>query len=209
MNPAPSAPAPRRKVWRWIFLALGLCLVPFLVLALAAVSFLTLDRDAVVLRQHVMAATGIDWHTKVQLSVGRMTIGAVRTGLAFVHHKDIEDARLALSAVRHASVGVYEVQPGRTASWSRQRLFAEADEAMLKREWLRVVGVADGKDTVLIYAPQNFAPDEPVKICVAVVNDRELVVVSASVDSAALADLVAKHAGDSFKGRLRLAKFGI
>lgn len=208
MNPAPSASVPRCKIWRWVFLVLGLCLAPFLVLAVTAVSFLTLDRDAAILRQRVMAATGSNWHTKVQLSVGRITIGAVRSGLAFVHNKDIEDARLALAAVRHASVGVYEVQPG-PADWSRQRLFAESDEAMLRRGWTRLVGVADGKDTVLIYTPQNFDPDDPVDICVAVVNDRELVVVSASVDSAALADLVARHSGDSFKSRLRLAKFGI
>ena len=205
MNPVPSASTPRRHVWRWVFLGLGICLAPFVVLAAVAVSFLTLDRDATVLRQHIMAATDNDWNTKVQMSLGRITLGAVRTGLAFVHNKDIDDARLALAAVRHASVGVYERRPGQT-DWSRQQLFAETDKAMQKRHWTRLVGVADKKDTVFIYMPADFDPDDPVEICLAVVNDRELVVVSTCVDASILADLVAKHSADDLKNRLHLAK---
>ena len=205
-TPAPSASTPRRHVWRWVFLGLGICLTPFVILAIGAASFLTLDRDAAVLRQHVMAATDNGWSTKVQLSLGRIALGAVRTGLAFVHNKDIDDARLALAAGRHASVGVYERTPGR-ADWSRQQLFADADKAMQKRNWTRLVGVADKKDTVLIYVPQDIDPDDPVEICLAVVNDKELVVVSTCVDASILAELAAKHSGDDLKSHLRLAKF--
>jgi hypothetical protein len=205
MNPVPPTSSPRRHVWRWVFLGLGLCLAPFVVLAAVAVSFLTLDRDAAVLRKQVMAVTDHGWNTKVQMSVGRITLGAVRTGLAFVHNKDIDDARLALTAIKHASVGVYERRPGR-ADWSRQQLFAEADQAMQDRHWTRLVGVADHKDTVLIYMPADFDPDDPVEICLAVVNDRELVVVSTCVDASILAELVEKHSADDLKSRLHLAK---
>jgi hypothetical protein len=205
MNPAPSTPAPRRRIWRWVFLGLGLCLAPFVILAVVAVSFLTLDRDAAVLRKQVMAATDNGWSTKVQLSVGRITLAAVRTGLAFVHNKDIEDAQLALSAISHASVGVYERNSDR-ADWSRQQLFAGADKAMQRRHWTRLVGVADKKDTVLIYMPTDFDPDDPVEICLAVVNDRELVVVSTGVDASILAELAAKHSAGDLKERLHLAK---
>ncbi len=204
MNPVSQTPTPRRrKIWPWV---LGLCFAPFVILAVVAASILTLDRDAAVLRQHVMAATDNGWSTKVQMSLGRITLGAVRTGLGFVHHKDIEDAQLALSAVRHASVGVYERTPGR-ADWSRQQLFAEADKAMQKRNWTRLVGVADKKDMVLIYVPQDIDPDDPVEICLAVVNDKELVVVSTCVDASVLAELVAKHSADDVKNRLHFAKF--
>ncbi|MSU45984.1 MAG: hypothetical protein EXS42_02365 [Lacunisphaera sp.] len=206
MNPEPQSPAPRRYVWRWVLLAAGLCLTPFVLLAIAAVSFLTMDRDAAMLRKHVMAATDAGWHTKVQLSVGSIVLGALRTGLHFVHHKDIEEARQALGAVRHASVGVYERTSG-PAGWSRTDLFTDTDQAMNRRGWTRLVGVADHKDTVLIYVPQDLDTDGPVEICLAVVNGKELVVVSASVDASVLAELVKKHTGEDLKSHLYLAKF--
>ena len=206
MNSIPQTPAPRRRVWRWVLLGVGLCLAPFVVLALVAASFLTLDSDAAVLRKQVMAATDSGWNTKVQMSVGRVTLGAVRSGLWFAHGKDIADARLALAAVRHASVGVYERKAG-SAEWSRGQLFTNTDQVMTRRGWTRLVGVADHKDTVLIYVPQDLDPEGPVEICVAVVNGRELVVVSTSVDAAKLAELAARHTPDDVKHQLRLAKF--
>ena len=76
---------------------------------------------------------------------------------------------------------------------------------MGKRGWTRMVGVADRKDTVLIYVPQDMAGDGPVEICVAVVNGKELVVASTTVDAAALAELVEKHSADDLRGHLRFA----
>ncbi len=206
MNPTPQTPAPRRRVWRWVLLGLGLCLAPFVVLALMAASYLTLDSDASALRKQVMAATDSGWDTKVQLSVGRVTLGAVRSGLLFVHNKDVGDARLALAAVRHASVGVYERKSG-ADDWPREQLFTNTDQAMTKRGWSRLVGVADHKDTVLVYVPQDLDPEGPVEICVAVVNGKALVVVSTSVDADKLAELAARHTPDDVKRHLRLAKF--
>ena len=205
MNPIPQTPAPRRHVWRWVLLGAGICLTPFVVLALVAVSYLTLDRDVAVLRGHVMDATDAHWSTKVQFSVGRVTLGAVRQGLRFVHAKGIDDARLALSAVKHASVGVYSLASGK-AEWSREQLFTETDQAMRKRGWTRLVGVADKKETVLIYTPSDMDEDGPVDICLAVVDGKELVVASTTVDAAALSELVARHAGDDLKGHLRFSK---
>jgi len=207
MNPAPSAtPAPRRHVWRWVLLGAGLCLTPFVLLAMAAVSYLTLDRDARVLRQHVMAATDAGWDTKVQMSVGRMTLGAIGHGLRFIDHKDMADARLALRSVKHASVGVYERRSGGN-DWSREQLFVETDRAMQQRGWTRLVGVAEKKETVLVYVPGDLDEDEPFEICVAVVSGKEMVVASTTIDAEALGDLIAKHRGDDVKRHLRLAKY--
>ncbi|MBI2812751.1 MAG: hypothetical protein HYX71_00510 [Opitutae bacterium] len=205
MNATPQIPAPRRHVWRWVLLGAGLCLTPFLLLGIAAISYLTLDRDVRVLRQHVMAATGAQWHTKVQMSVGGFTLGAIRQGLRFVHQPNIEDARLALRAVRHASVGVYERTSGGTNN-SREQLFTETDRAMQKRGWTRLVGVADRQESVLVYVQEKLDEDEPIEICVAVVNGKEMVVASTTIDAAALGELVARHAGDDIKGHLRFAK---
>jgi hypothetical protein len=204
VNPDPQAPAVRRRrIWPWV---LGICLIPFVLLAIAAASFFTLERDAAALRTHVMAATDAGWGTKVQMSAGRLALGAVRMGLGFVHNQDVADARLALAAVRHASVGVYE-RTSSTAQWSREQLFADTDKAMQKRGWTRIVGVADKKETVLIYVPQDIDPDKPVEICLAVVSGKKLVVVSTSVDASILAELVARHSTDDVKHHFRFARF--
>ena len=205
MDPVPQSPAPRRHVWRWVLLGAGICLTPFLLLGIAATSYLTLDRDVRLLRQHVMAATDANWSTKVQVSLGGGTLGVIRQGLRFVHHEGIADARLALRAIKQVSVGVYERTSG-GANCSREQLFGETDRAMQQRGWTRLVGVADQKESVLVYVQDDLDEDEPIAICVAVVNGKEMVVASTTIDAAALGELVAKHAGDDIKSRLHFAK---
>jgi hypothetical protein len=185
---------------------LGFCLAPFVVVGAAAVSYLTLDHDARVLRREVMAASDARWHTKAQVSLGGLTLGALRTVLLFVHHKDIADARLALSSVKGASVGVYELASTRT-DWSREQLFAKTDEAMSKRGWTRMVGVADGKETVMVYSSGEADGSDMVDLCVAVVDGRELVVASTTVDASKLAELAERHSADELKHSLHLARF--
>lgn len=202
MNPTPQTPAaPRRRIWPWV---LGICLTPFVILAVAVASYLTLDSDAAVLRRHVMSATHSDWHTKVQFSVGRITLGAVRSGLLFVRNSEVADARLALAAVKHASVGVYELDRS-SAKWSREELFVNTDRAMQKRGWSRLVGVSEkqGKETVLVYVSDETEEDEPLEVCVAVIDGREMVVVSTSVDPDVLAQLVEKHTPSDIKLAMR------
>ncbi len=204
MNSPGQNAAPRRSFWRWLLFGVGLCLAPVLLLALVALSYITLDRDAAVLRRQVMAASPEGWGTKFQLDVGRTTLGAIRCGLGLVHDRNLADARLALAAVRHASVGVYARTAGK-ADWSRPQLFAAADRAMGQRGWTRLVGVADPRHTVLVYAARDLAPDEPVAICVAVVEKQKLVVVSTTVDAVLLAELAARHAPGEGNGPLQLA----
>jgi hypothetical protein len=203
MNTVPQPPVRRRRIWPWV---LGICLAPFVVIGATVVSFVTLNHDASVLRRHVMAATDANWHTKVQLSVGRITLCAARTVLAFVHNKDIADARLALESVKGASVGVYELKSPET-SWSREDLFVKTDKAMQKRGWTRLVGVADGRDNVLIYVSDDAGGSDVVDLCLAVVNGRELVVVSTTVDASRLVELAEKHAGADLKRSLHLARY--
>ena len=164
-----------------------------------AISFLTLDRDAAVLRKAIMADANDDWQTKIQVSVGRLTLAAVRTGLVFVHMKDVAEAQVALGAVRGASVGVYQRKPSKGETVSREAVFADTDAAMTRRGWSRLVGVVDKKDAVLVYTPAKYDVDGSIDVCLAVLNNRELVVVSATVDADGLADLVERHAGDKLK----------
>lgn len=204
MNPSASSTVPPRRYGKWIVLGLVVLVTPLVVLGVGVWSLLSLDRDAALLRREVAAASGSDWRTKVQMDLGYFTLGTARTVLRFVQHKDIEDARLALSAVRHASVGVYQ-RGSEHDDFSATKLFGETDRLMRKRGWSRLVGVADGNDNVLVYTSDRGNGDK-IDVCLAVVNGREMVVVSTRIESEALAKLVEKHAPDDFKSKLKLAK---
>jgi hypothetical protein len=199
-----AAVAPRRSYGRWVAAGLILLVSPMIILGVAAWSMLTLNRDAAALRREVMNATGSDWHTKVQMDVGTLTLGTARTVLSFVHHKNIEDARLALSAVRSASVGVYERKHA-DDDVSHEKLFTQTDAFMRDRGWTRLVGVADGRQNVLIYTSDRGS-DTRMDLCLAVIDGKELVVVSTRVDPEVLMKLVERHAPGDFKSKLKLSK---
>lgn len=181
-------PVIRRRRWPWVLAAV--LLAPFLIAGVAAASYLTLSRDAAILRREVMAATQADWQTKIQLSAGRLTFWALRTGLAFVPDGKVHEAREALRAVRSVSVGVYR-STATAQDWSRDQLFNETDRKMRERGWSRLVGVADRRDNVLVYVPAKAT--EIRDVCLAVLNGRELIIVSATLNSEALANLVKQH----------------
>lgn len=201
MSSADVSSPRRRRLWLWILAAV--VLAPFIVIAGAAYNYLTLDRAAATLRRQVAAATGSEWSTKVQLSLGRLSLGMVRTGLGFVHEvREKPEIRLALQAVRSVSVGVYE-RKSRDAAWRRDtgRLLTETDTVMQRQGWARLVGVAESKEAVLVYVPAKAV--EPDRLCLAVVNERELVVVSVRVEPDALVGLIEQQVGDKLDlGRL-------
>lgn len=185
MNPSSTS---RRRRWPWILAAI--LVTPCVAVALAAASYLSLNRDAAVLRREVMAATGADWQTKIQLSLGRATLWVARTCLACVPDTKMAEAQAALRVVRSVSVGVYRTAAP-TSGWSREKLFAETDRTMQDRGWRRLVGVADRRESVLVYLPADSGDLQ--RICLAVVQGRELVVVSASLDPGAMADFVSQQ----------------
>ncbi len=200
MNQPPLVPAiRRRRIWPWV---LGLCLTPFVVLAVAVGRYVTLDRDASVLRQHIMAASGATWDTKIQISVGRGTLGTVRAGLHLVDHAHLADARLALGAVRHASIGVYELAPEKVRVSHRQ-LLTETDQGMRRRGWSRLASVAEQKESVIMYVADASTIDGSIELCLAVLTERELVVVSAQVNPEELGKLLERHAGKELRKNFR------
>jgi len=203
---SPVSPSPRRRRrWPWV---VGLCLAPFVLLGVVALNMLSLDRDAASLRAHVMKATDSNWKTKVQISVGGLTLGAVRTGLAVVKSANVEKARLGLRAVRRASVGVYQrdSSAGRVAP---EQLMVDTDRSMRQRGWTRVIGVFGKDETVLAYVPAGLAAEDEVDVSLAVMKDRELVIVSARLEADALAELVRqplpKELGGKWQPHLRTA----
>lgn len=190
MNPPAATPKPRHRLWPWI---LGAALTPPVALGLMIWSAFHLSREATALRQQVMIATGADWNSKVQFSAGPLLLAAVRAGVGCLHDVPPE-ARAALGAVRSASVGVYERKhPG--APVSRDHLLAAADQSMARRGWIRIVGVADAGETVAIYLPAGGENAAPSGVCLAVCSDRELVIVAARIEPAALAALAVQELG--------------
>jgi len=198
-SPVPPLLKPRPRYGRWVLLGLVVLVSPIVIVALGIASMLTLSRDATLLRREMMAATDADWSTKVQMSVGGLTLGVVRNGLSFVRADHMDEARLALAAVRHASVGVYECND-RMGDLPREQLFARTDEKMKARGWTRLVGVSERNETVLIYTSDNMGSDSRMDLCLAVVDGDTMVIVSTNVDADSLAKLVEKHAP---KGELR------
>jgi hypothetical protein len=195
MNPPP--PPRRHRLWPWI---LGLALTPFVVLGLTIASAIRLNGDAAALRQQVMTAMGDDWHAKVQFSIPPAVVSLARTAVWFVHDVPPQ-AREALRAVRFASVGVYE-RHGPAGAWRRDQVIAETDQVMARRGWARVVGVVDGRDTVLIYLSEGRASAKPSRVCLAVCSGQDLVVVAAGFDADTLARLITREIGTGRLARL-------
>lgn len=207
MNSATPPPLkPQRSLARWMLFLIVMLVAPVVIVGVGVASMFTLNGDATVLRREVMAATEADWDTKVQVSVGRFTLGAVRTGLSFVQAEHMDDARLALSAVRHASVGVYE-KSSRDNRWSREQLLARTDERMRKRGWTRMVGVTENNEAVLVYTSDRLDHGDRMDLCIAVVDGNEMVIVSTRVDAAQLMKLVERHMPEGgFGKKVKLTK---
>jgi hypothetical protein len=201
-TPASPAPAPAKRSYaRWILAGLLLMMAPVVILGVGVWSVVTLSRDAAILRREVMTASGSEWSTRVQLDAGWFLLGTARTVLRFAHHENIEDARLALASVRHASVGVYE-RRGKHRDMNGAELMAQTDKEMSGRGWTRLIGVVNDRETVLVYASDANSQGDKLDLCISVVNDREMVVVSTRVEADNLMELVERHAPEEFRSKL-------
>jgi hypothetical protein len=185
----PSKPR-RHAIWRWLLAGAALCVA---LAVIAVVNLITLGRDAAALRKQVFAALDAPAATRVQVSAGPVLLTAVRTGLHFIKGAPPE-ARQALAAVRAASVGVYSLRAP-VAAGKRAAMFASADAVMNRRGWIRIVGVNDHDDTVLVYAPAKADWGRTQRVCLAVCSGKEIVVVAATADTEALAEFAAQHGG--------------
>lgn len=193
----------RRRLWPWVLF--GVVCAPLVLLGAAVVNCLTLDRDAAALRREVMRATGADWSTNVQFSVGRASLSALRGCLSVISSERVDDARQVLAAVRSASVGVYQLR-AEAGAWPAATVLGRADGAMRARGWERAIGVIDRDQLVLVYVPADA--DDLDELCLAVVNGRELVVVGAELREEHLIAVIERRAGEELRlvERLRRAK---
>ena len=172
-----------------------------LLLAVVAVDLLTLNRETATLRGAMFAATGVRGKVQVQMDLGAGWMQAARWTMALIPKVPAE-AKLALAAARRACVGVYKI-PTNTRVQDGGGLLAHADAAMASRGWSRAVTVTEKKQTVLIYTQSEAMDGEMLRLCMAVLDGTEMVVVSTEIAAAPLQQLVTSHGG--FNG-LKLAQ---
>ncbi len=158
-----------------------------------------LGSEATVLRQTVMNSVPGQWDKKIALRAGWLMTGLVRGGSQFFHMPP--EPRAALDAVRGVEVGVYNLrdEPGRL---DRGPILEHADKEMAARGWVRVVGVIQENDLVAVYVPRKGISSRHMKCCVAVLNGRDLVVVSARGNLEPLMGIVEKHLAHNSKDHL-------
>lgn len=188
VTPASSPGSPVR-LWRWIVIGFALCVCA---VALEVYQFVTLTSDASALKSELTTMISEPVRTRVQVSVGPMLCGLVRFGSQWFEQIP-DEARLAIRAVRSASVGVYDIRENNRRK-GRANLFYAADEVMEKRGWTRVVGVNEPGNLVLVYVPLGASWGSSQRACVAVCNDEHLVIVSGTVAAQPLAQIVQRHA---------------
>jgi hypothetical protein len=157
-----------------VALVILICLPVFCVIGV--MGYFRLSSETKALRQAVMGARTGDWEKQFGVNVGGLTLDLVRAGSSFF--KLPREARAALDALRGADVGVYQLRSARLAL-DPPAILPAADRAMKERGWERVVGVLDGQTLVAIYVPRKGLSAGRIRCCLAVLDDRQLVVVSA------------------------------
>jgi hypothetical protein len=172
------------------------CLLLVVALPLVGItSYLRLSRDARCLRDSVVQSfkgQAVSASKKIELSAGALTFYALRAGLSFAPLPP--EAQSALRAARGAEVGVYELGRGSDAR-DYAAILTRADVAMAARGWERMVGLAREREMLAVYVPEGQSSPSNVRACIAVVQGKELVIVSARSNLDPLLELASAHAG--------------
>lgn len=180
----------------YVVVIILLCLP--LVAAYQITGLFRLSSPAAALRGSVMRTVPGSWKTRFTLNLGWVTTTLARLGLQLAPLPP--EARTALRSLHGAEVGVYELQGGDTPK-NLAALFPAADKAMKARGWERLVGVVDGREVVAVYIPQKGISPKRMKCCLAVLDDRQLVVVGARGNVDPLLELAAARS-DWVRGRM-------
>ena len=157
-----------------VVLVLVFCLT--LLCAIGIASCFRLSSAPRALRRSVMESVPGQWDKRFAVNVGGFTLGFVRFGSRFFNLPP--EPKAALEALRGAEVGVYKLRnPPPALDYSA--VFKAADDPMRRRGWERIVGVAQGGQLVAVYMPRGIRTLKRTACCVVVLNQEDLVVVSA------------------------------
>ena len=191
MNQTPIPAARSSSIFLRLFFGV-LVVMSVLVVALAfgVTSFFRLSSDTRALRNGLIESSGVDWHQKIALNVGGLTMGVARGGLSMVHLD--ERARAALQTVRGVEVGIYQLSAD-TETLDRAAMLVAADEAMGARGWQRVVGVMAERELVAIYVPEKNTTLQRLNCCVMVFDGRQMVLACARTNPQPLVQCLLKQ----------------
>jgi hypothetical protein len=166
--------------------------IAFALLIYMAIGFFRLSSDARALRNSLTGHQDSGWARRIELNVGPLTTALARAGTRYLELDD--EPRLALQALRGVEVGIYQARGSHETTDSAELLTA-ADTAMLGRGWRRVVGVSSSGNLVAVYMPERKINPRDAKLCVAVLSEGNLVVVSARSNLEPLVELALKASG--------------
>ncbi len=185
-----SRPAGRHKLLTAGVVTIAAMLLLSALAVVGITGFFRLSSPAAALRTSVMSAVPGPWDKTIALRVGWFTTGLVRLGSRFFEMPP--EPRAALDALRGAEVGVYKLQHDPVTA-DFKNLFASADQAMKRRGWDRIVGVAEGREFVAVYFPHGKVSPRGLKCCVVVFQGRDLVVASARGNLEPLLKIAEEH----------------
>ncbi len=197
-EPAMSPTQSSNRGRRFLLWSFGIIVILSLILGYAVTRLVRIDRNTSQLRDQFVQSVDLPVRSRVQLNLGPAALLPARFFIRFV--KEIPpEARLALSAARRASVGIYSIDTdGREVD--QKALFDLATEKMDARDWNLAVSVRDGNDTVMVYLPRKWSLDDEVNVWVAVCDGSQLVLVSAGLRMEPLMKLAAMHLPEDIFG---------
>jgi len=178
-----------RKSRSWWRFTVALLLLPLL-----ATGCFRPSSSTRTLRDCVMAAAGEGWVAEIELGVGPLTFGLARGGARFVELPD--EARIVLRSMRGADVGIYRYF-GVERPKAGAELLPSVNQKMVERGWERLVAVMDGRETVAVYVPADLDARDQLRLCVLVVDESEMVIVSARGNPEPLIRLALEKARES------------
>jgi hypothetical protein len=170
-----------------ITLFLLLCVPALGIIGVASCFYLGASAQA--LRGAVMESVPGRWHKHFAINVGGVTLALARFGASFTHLPP--DAKAALQFLDHGEVGIYEMEE-KMSSPDYALILKTADKSMQRRGWERIVGVVEPGQFVAVYAPINHWGKDT-SCCVAVLDDRNLVIVSARGDTDQMLEFAQRH----------------
>lgn len=133
--------------------------------------------DTRALRDAGLEIAGEGAQEQIELGVGFFTVGLAKLGAKFLELPP--EAKIVMDSVRGAECSIYELQRHKS---NLAAVLARADKAMQKRGRERILGVIDGRELVAVYIPRSMKSHRDLDVSVLVLNQEQLVCVSARGD---------------------------
>lgn len=173
-------------------------LILVLSLCVAVTGCFDVGRDTEILRSSLLKSLNRPYEKEFELGLGMFTFGLARAGLSFLPVDP--EARQALSALRAADVAVYRIKANE-APIDYAAMLAVADKAMAGHSSDRLLTVINNRELVVIYVPTRADSTRNLKVSLLVLNQRQVVIGSASSNLEPLLELAFNRAdGRGSKG---------